>query len=268
MKSLGQNFLTDKEVLAQITTAADADGILEIGPGIGTLTSALASRAKKVVAVEIDSRLIPVLGETLAGFDNIKIINDDILKLNIKEMLDEEFNGLEVSVAANLPYYITTPIVMGLLEQRLPFKNIVVMVQKEVAQRIVAPPGGKDYGALSIAAQYYAHPKVIAEVGAENFIPRPKVDSTVICLSLLGPPRVIVEDEKFFFSVVKAAFAQRRKTLSNALCNSGIIGLSKEQLKQVFLEVNIDENIRGERLSIEQFAELAKSLKKHLSNIK
>lgn len=258
-KSYGQNFLTDPNVLSDIAKAAETEGILEIGPGFGTLTAFLAEEAKKVVSVELDESLSPVLKETLAGFDNIKIRFGDIMKTDIKKLLDEEFSGMEVSVAANLPYYVTTPILMKLLEDKLPFKNIIIMVQKEVAERIVAKPGKKDYGALSLAVSYYAQAQIINNVPAEKFIPKPKVDSAVVALKLLKAPPVEAE-EKEYFKLVRTAFLQRRKTLLNALSNSGIYG-DKDRIRNVLESMGYDPNIRGEALSMQEFSDLAVNLK-------
>lgn len=254
-KSFGQNFLTDKDVLFDIAEAADAEGILEIGPGFGTLTAALAQKAKKVVSVELDRSLEPVLAETLAGFDNITLHFNDIMKTDIAQLIDEELEDMEVSVAANLPYYVTTPILMKLLEGKYRFKNIVIMVQKEVADRIVAKPGKKDYGALTLAVGYYAEASIIDSVPAEKFIPSPKVDSAVVALKILRAPP-IEADEKDYFRLVKAAFSQRRKTLLNALANSGAYG-GKENIKAVLEQMGYDTNVRGETLSMKEFSDLA-----------
>lgn len=254
-KSYGQNFLTDKDVLFDIADAAMGEGILEIGPGFGTLTAALAGKAKKVVSVELDESLKPVLSETLAGYDNIKIIFSDIMKTDIRRLISDEFGDMSVSVAANLPYYVTTPILMKLLEDELPFLNIVIMVQKEVAERIVANPGKKDYGALTLAASYYSEAEIIANVPAKKFIPSPKVDSAVVSLKLLRSPPVDAP-KKSYFKLVKAAFSQRRKTLLNALSNSGAYG-SKERIKEVLTEMGYDINVRGETLSMQEFSDLA-----------
>ena len=263
-KGFGQNFLTNEEVLFSICRAAcptGEEGVLEIGPGFGTLTAALAQVAKKVVSVEVDNRLFPVLRETLAGFQNIKIIEGDILRVDLPALLSEEFGGEEVSVAANLPYYITTPILMRLLEEKLPVKNIVVMVQKEVAERMTALPGGKEYGALSVAVRYYAEPKIAEWVPKEDFVPVPKVDSAVVALRLLDSPRVEGVDEKRFFRMIKGVFAQRRKTLVNGLKNSGFAGdKSKEEIEEILLSCGLDKNVRGETLSIETFAQIMKKL--------
>ena len=263
-KGFGQNFLTDKEVLAAISRAAcgaGEEGVLEIGPGFGTLTAALAQRAGKVVSVEVDPRLFPVLHETLAGFSNIKIVEGDILKVDLPALLREEFGGEKVSVAANLPYYITTPILMRLLEEELPLRRIVVMVQKEVADRMMAAPGGKDYGALSLAVQYYAEPRLICRVPAEKFVPVPKVDSAVVELSVPDAPRIEVGDVGRFFRFVKGVFAQRRKTLVNGIKNAGFAGeKSKEEIETILLSCGLDKNVRGETLTLESFAEIFKKL--------
>jgi len=255
---LGQNFLKSEEVLLDITDAAQCrgEGVIEIGPGFGTLTCALASCAKKVLAIEIDKKLEDVLSETLAGFDNIEIIFEDVLKLNLCEIIKEKFEGMRVSVAANLPYYITTPIILKLLEERLPLENVVVMVQKEVAERICAKSGGKEYGAVTLAVNYYCEPEIVCTVPANMFVPSPKVDSAVLRLRVREKPPVELCDEKLFFSLIKAAFAQRRKTLSNALANSGKFG-SKENISAALKEAGHDSMIRGEKLSMEEFASLS-----------
>ena len=256
-KSMGQNFITDEEVPLVMAKRAtlDSEGIIEIGPGFGSLTAALSMAAKKVVCIELDRRLEGVLNETLAGCDNVSFIWEDCLKVDLKKLIEEEFEGISVSVAANLPYYITTPILMNLLESKIPFKRIVVMIQKEVAERLCAKPGSKDYGAVTIATQYYSSPEILKNVPASSFIPAPKVDSAVISLELLDEPRVKPKDEKLFFALVKAAFSQRRKTLANALSSSGKFG-SKEQIISVIKKTGFDENVRGERLSLEEFCKL------------
>lgn len=264
-KGFGQNFLTNEEVLFQISSAAEAkgNGILEIGPGFGTLTAALAHEAEKVVSVEVDNRLFPVLSETLAGFSNIKIVEGDVLKVNLPQLLETEFPGMEVSVAANLPYYITTPILMKLLSEKLPIRNVVVMVQKEVADRMLAAPGSKDYGALTLAVQYYSKPSLVTVVPKSDFVPSPKVDSAVVKLEVLDRPSVEVGDEAFFFKFVKAVFTQRRKTLVNGIKNSGLAGaMSKEEIEEMLFSCDLDKNTRGETLPIEKFAEIVKKLKK------
>lgn len=257
-KSMGQNFITDANVpLTMAQTATDgAEGIIEIGPGFGTLTAPLALSAKKVISIELDKRLQDVLAETLGGFQNISFIWEDCLKVNLGELIKNEFDGMNVSVAANLPYYITTPIIMNLLESGLPFKKIVVMIQKEVAQRLCAAPGTKDYGAISVATQYYSKPQIIMNVPASSFIPAPKVDSAVVCMDILEKPSVSPKDEKLFFKLIKAAFAQRRKTLVNALSGSGAFG-SKEEIAIAVEKQGFSPTVRGEALSIENFCRLS-----------
>lgn len=257
-KRLGQNFLVDEEIVNKIAAAAElseADTVLEVGPGIGTLTQALALTGAKVVAVELDRRLLPVLEKTLAGYDNVEIINEDILKLDIKKAVPQD----NFKVVANLPYYITTPIIFNLLEQKLPMERLVVMVQKEVAERIAARPGGKDYGALSVAIQYYTEPEIAFAVPSSAFIPQPSVDSAVIVCKRRSTPAVDVVDEKLFFRVVKAAFSVRRKMLSNALKNMGITG---EQVNSWLELAGIDGKRRGETLSLEEFASLTNTFAK------
>ncbi len=254
-KGFGQNFLTDASILKKIADAAESDGILEIGPGFGTLTAVLGSYAKKVVSLEIDTTLEPVLKTTLVGFDNVKIVFSDVMKTDLKKLLEDEFKDMNVSVAANLPYYLTSPILMKLLEEKLPFRNIVVMVQKEVADRIVAKAGTKDYGALTLAISYYAKAEIIADVPKESFVPAPKVDSAVVKLTLLDTPPIDAP-EKDYFKLVKASFAQRRKTMLNALSNSNNYG-SKEDIKKVLEEAGYDSNLRGETLSMQEFSDLA-----------
>lgn len=260
-KSLGQNFLTDENVVKRIVDAAevcDNDLVIEIGPGVGSMTTELAKRAQKVIAVEIDRHLIPALKENLSEFSNVDIINKDIMKVDIKELQ----NGAEaanVKVVANLPYYITTPIIMKLLEEDNDIDLMVFMVQKEVAQRMAAKPGGKDYGALSVAVQYYSKPEKAFNVAPHCFVPQPEVDSTVIKLNINQVPPVKLMDKELFFKVVKASFGQRRKTLVNALSNSGNFQKTKDEIKEVLNKLGIDENARGETLSITQFAELSNS---------
>lgn len=259
-KGLGQNFLLDPQVLDKIADAADIDdGVLEVGPGFGVLTKRLCETGKKVVSVEIDRRLIPVLDYTLAEFNNVKIIEKDILKTDVKALIDEEFDGKKISVAANLPYYITTPIITKLIEEKLPIKNIVVMVQKEVAERIAAKPGKKDYGAISVLCQYYTNPRLVTIVPKGSFYPAPKVDSAVLCMEVQEKPNVEVLDEKLFFKVVKAAFAQRRKTLLN--CLSSGFSCGKEALSELLLSVGIEPTVRGEKLGLSEFAKIADALK-------
>ena len=255
-KGLGQNFLTSGDVIDKITHAADpCDGVLEIGPGFGVLTQSLAENSPKVVSVEIDERLNEVLEFTLADYDNVKIINSDVLKIDLKELIKNEFGDKKISVAANLPYYITTPIITKLIEEKLNIKNIVVMVQKEVALRIQAKPGTKDYGAITLLCLYYTQPSIVTNVPASLFVPPPKVDSAVLKLDMLEEPRVKVLDEKMFFRVVKAAFSQRRKTLLN--CLSSAFPIPKEQLSKLMEDTGILPTRRGETLDIEEFAKLS-----------
>lgn len=257
-KGLGQNFLLDDSVLDRIVEAADIDtGVLEVGPGFGVLTKQLAETGKKVVSVEIDSRLIPVLDFTLSEYDNVKIIERDILKTDVKELINFEFAGEKISVAANLPYYITTPIIAKLIEEKLPIKNIVVMVQKEVAERICAKPGKKDYGAISVMCQYYTNPEIITIVPAGSFYPAPKVNSAVLCMRVCETPNIETKNEKLFFKVVKAAFAQRRKTLLN--CLSSGFSMDKQTISEILEKIGIATNIRGEKLGLLEFAKIADS---------
>lgn len=258
-KGLGQNFLTSPAVLDEIVDAAEIEsGVLEIGPGFGVLTRELCAAAEKVVSIEIDERLLEVLEYTLSDFDNVKIINEDVLKLDLRELIAKEFGNEKVSVAANLPYYITTPIIAKLLEERLPIKNIVVMVQKEVAQRLQAKPSTKDYGAFTVMCQYYSEPEIITTVPAGLFVPPPKVDSAVLRLRVLDEPRVKVSDEKIFFRTVKSAFSQRRKTLLNCLASG--FSLPKEMLVKILSDTDIDPSRRGETLTIDEFAKLSDKL--------
>ena len=260
-KGLGQNFLLDSAVLDKIADAADiSDGVLEIGPGFGVLTKRLSQTADKVVTVEIDSRLIPVLDFTLASCGNVKIVEGDILKMDIKSLLESEFGDKKISVAANLPYYITTPILTRLIEAKLPVKNIVVMVQKEVAERIVAKPGKKDYGAITVLCNYYSNPRIICTVPAASFYPAPKVDSAVLCMEVLDKPPVLVKDEKLFFKVVKSAFLHRRKTLLN--CLSGDFGIEKTALSLMLKNLGIDPLVRGEKLGLSDFSKIADAIPK------
>ncbi|OGO77526.1 MAG: 16S rRNA (adenine(1518)-N(6)/adenine(1519)-N(6))-dimethyltransferase [Clostridiales bacterium GWB2_37_7] len=264
-KSLGQNFLIDKSILDKIIEGAELtkdDSVLEIGPGMGSMTQKLCESAAKVVAVEIDKKLLPVLKVTLEEYENVTVINGDILKLNLKDTLQEHFGDRKVKVVANLPYYITTPIIMKLLEEKLNLNSITIMVQKEVGDRIKAVPGGKEYGALSVAVQYYAKPSQVLLVPPHSFIPQPEVDSIVLKLDILSKPAVEVESESLFFRVVKASFGQRRKTLLNAL-TAGNLGLSKEQMKEVLNSVGVEESRRGETLSLQEFANIANKLYKY-----
>ena len=259
-KGLGQNFLTSQAVLEEIADAAEIDGggVLEIGPGFGVLTNELAKRADKVVALEIDDRLIPVLADTLSEYDNVKIINEDIMKTDVKALIDDEFNGEKISVAANLPYYITTPIITMLIESEIPLNNLVVMVQKEVADRIRANPSTKDYGALTVLCRYYTEPEIVRIVPAGLFVPPPKVDSAVLKMKFREKPAVDTKDKAMFFRVVKAAFSQRRKTLLNCLASNFNFG--KERLTEIMNSVGIDSKRRGETLSLEEFAALSDAL--------
>ena len=260
-KGLGQNFLSSQEVLEEIADAAEiaGEGVIEIGPGFGVLTNELAKRAKKVLALEIDENLIPILADTLSEYENVKVINQDILKADVKKLIDEEFSGERVSVAANLPYYITTPIITALIEGNLPLKNLVVMVQKEVADRITASPGTKNYGAISVLCQYYTKTELVCVVDADLFVPPPKVDSAVVKMAFRSEPAVSVKDEKMFFRTVKAAFSQRRKTLLNCLVAN--FPQSKEEITNIMTSVGIEPTRRGETLSLEEFAKLSDALK-------
>lgn len=262
-KRFGQNFLIDTHVLDKIIDAAGVsskDFVLEVGPGIGTLTQYLCENAREVMAVEIDSSLIPVLSETLSGYDNVTVVNEDILKLDIKKIAEERNRGRAVKVVANLPYYITTPVIMGILESHVPFDNITVMVQKEVAQRMQAVPGTKDYGALSLAVQYYSEAEIVANVPANCFMPRPGVGSAVIRLRSHSKPCVNVDNEEFMFRIIRASFNQRRKTMQNGLANDSRLGVSKEQVAEALRQMGLKKTIRGETLSLAQFAEFSNIL--------
>jgi 16S rRNA (adenine1518-N6/adenine1519-N6)-dimethyltransferase len=265
-KKFGQNFLIDTRVLERIIENAEItkeDCVLEIGPGIGTMTQYLAESAREVVAVEIDKNLIPILeNDTLAEYDNVTIINDDILKVDINKIVQEKNNGQPIKVVANLPYYITTPIIMGLFESHVPLKSITIMVQKEVADRMQEGPGSKDYGALSLAVQYYAKPEIVANVPPNCFIPRPNVGSAVIRLTRHDVPPVEVKDEAYMFALIRASFNQRRKTLLNGLTNAGNLGVTKEQILAALEQMGLPATIRGEALTLEQFGELSNILKK------
>ena len=259
-KKFGQNFLIDSHVLDKIVSAAGItkdDFVLEIGPGIGTMTQYLAASARKVFAVEIDKALIPILEDTLKEFDNVQVINQDILKVDIKKLAEEHNDGKPIKVVANLPYYITTPIIMGLFESQVPIDSITVMVQKEVADRMKVGPGTKDYGALSLAVQYYAEPYIVANVPPNCFMPRPKVGSAVIRLTRHEKPPVEVADEKLMFRLIRASFNQRRKTLANGLNNSPELSYSKEEIQQTIEKCGFKAGIRGEALTLEDFAKLA-----------
>jgi len=264
-KKFGQNFLIDAGILNKIIEGAmvsKQNMVLEIGPGIGTMTQYLAEAARKVIAVEIDEHLIPILADTLQGYDNVTVVHADILKMDIVRLVNEENEGKPIKVVANLPYYITTPIIMGLFENGVPADNITIMVQKEVAERMKAGPGKKDYGALSLAVQYYAKPEIVAHVPSQCFMPRPNVDSIVIRLTKHKTPPVEVKDEALLFKVIRAAFNQRRKTLVNALSNSGAIHCSKEDMLKVLEVMGLSPTIRGEALTLEQFAKLTNLLEK------
>ncbi len=259
-KALGQNFLVNPSVcprMAALSGAAEGVGVLEIGPGIGVLTNELCQRADKVVAVELDKRLLPVLSETLAEYDNCKVVNADVLELNLNQLIAEEFSGLDVVVCANLPYYITSPVIMKLLEDRLPVKAITVMVQKEAAQRICAPVGSRESGAVTVSVNYYAVPELLFHVSAGSFMPAPKVDSAVMRLNVRSQPPVQVEEAQFF-RVVKAAFSQRRKVIANSL--SAGLGMDKAAVSELLSRAEIPANARAEKLSLDDFAAIANEL--------
>lgn len=260
-KSLGQNFLINPSVCPRMAEYGGAEkgvGVIEVGPGIGVLTCELAKRADKVVAVELDKRLLPVLDETLAEFDNVKVVNDDILKIDLKKLIEEEFKNKEVVVCANLPYYITSPVIMKLLEDRLPIKSLTVMVQKEAAQRICAEVGTRQSGAVTVAVNYYSTPQLLFNVSAGSFMPAPKVDSAVIRLDILENPIVKLNDEKMFFKVIKSAFGQRRKTLSNSL--SAGLSLPKSDIINALEIADVPANYRAEQLKMQQFADIANAI--------
>ena len=266
-KKLGQNFLVDDNVINNAVEAAELSKsslVIEIGPGLGTLTTKLLEKAGKVIAVELDERMVKILNERFSLYDNFTLINDDILKVNLKEIISENLKEFsEVKIVANLPYYITTPIIMKLLEERLGIDCIIVMVQKEVADRITAEPGEKLSGAITYSVNYYAEPEEIQFVHKNSFIPAPEVDSEVIRLKLRKEPPVKLEDEELFFKIIKASFMQRRKTLKNGLNNSGLIK-DKDSLNEIFKELGLDEDIRGEKLTLEQFANLSNLISKTL----
>ena len=262
-KKFGQNFLIDTSVLERIIAAAQItkeDCVLEIGPGIGTMTQYLAEQAGKVVTVEIDKALMPVLEETLAPYENVKVINADFLKLDVMELAQELGGGRPIKVVANLPYYVTTPIIMSLFESGAPLESITIMVQKEVAERMQVGPGTKDYGALSLAVQYYAKPEIVANVPPNCFMPRPSVGSAVIRLTRHQVPPVNVKDESHMFSLIRASFNQRRKTLANGLSNAPHLGLSRARVEEALDKMGLSLTIRGEALTLEQFAELSNLL--------
>ncbi|KPI46519.1 MULTISPECIES: 16S rRNA (adenine(1518)-N(6)/adenine(1519)-N(6))-dimethyltransferase RsmA [unclassified Clostridioides] len=266
-KSLGQNFLIDSNIIDKILVGArikEGDNIIEVGPGIGTLTREMGKVAQKVVAIEIDRNLIPILKDTLSDLDNTEVVNKDILKVDIQELIKEKLNGGPVKLVANLPYYITTPIVMKFLEEDIPVTDIVVMVQKEVADRMNAMPSTKDYGALSIAVQYYCETEIVAKAPRHMFIPQPNVDSTVIGLHVRAEKKYDVHNEELFFKTVKASFGQRRKTLLNSLGGLGF--LNKDEIREILKEANIDEKRRGETLSIEEFAVLSNIINTKVSS--
>ena len=262
-KKFGQNFLIDPHVLDKIIAAAEItkdDFVLESGPGIGTLTQYLAEAAREVVAVEIDSTLIPILKDTLSAYDNVSVINEDVLKVDLRKLAEERNGGKPIKVVANLPYYITTPIIMSLFESHVPLKSLTVMVQKEVALRMQAGPGTKDYGALSLAVQYYASPYLAANVPPNCFMPRPNVGSAVIRLTRFEETPVQVKDEKLLFRLIRASFNQRRKTLQNGLVNSQELDFTKEQVAAAIATLGVSPSVRGEALTLEQFAALANAL--------
>lgn len=262
-KKFGQNFLIDPHVLDKIIAAAEItkdDFVLEIGPGIGTLTQYLAEAAREVVAVEIDSTLIPILEDTLSAYDNVSVINEDVLKVDLRKLAEERNGGKPIKVVANLPYYITTPIIMSLFESHVPLKSLTVMVQKEVALRMQAGPSTKDYGALSLAVQYYANPYLAANVPPNCFMPRPNVGSAVIRLTRFEETPVQVKDEKLLFRLIRASFNQRRKTLQNGLVNSQELDFTKEQVAAAIATLGVSPSVRGEALTLEQFAALANAL--------
>ena len=267
-KKFGQNFLIDTHVLDRIIEESGItkdDCVLEIGPGIGTMTQYLCENAREVIAVEIDKALIPILEDTLSAYDNVTVINDDILKVDVQKIVDEKNGGRPIKVVANLPYYITTPIIMGLFESHLPLKSITIMVQKEVADRMQVGPGTKDYGALSLAVQYYAKPEIVANVPPNCFMPRPNVGSAVIRLTKYEQPPVFVENEELMFSLIRATFNQRRKTLVNAIGNAPNLNISKEMVTEVLLEMGESVTVRGETFTLEKFAEFSNKIFKKLS---
>lgn len=260
-KALGQNFLINPSVCPRMAEACGADestGVIEIGPGIGVLTAELAKRAKRIVSIELDTRLLPVLNETLSDFDNVKIINADVLKTDLKKLITEEFAGMKVAVCANLPYYITSPVIMHLLESKLDVESITVMVQKEAAQRLCAEVGSRDAGAVTVAVNYYAEAQKIFDVSAGSFMPAPKVDSSVIRLDVRKQPSIALDDEKLFFRMVKAVFAQRRKTASNSI-SSGM-GLPKSTVLQAITNAGYGENVRAESFTMQELAVLANEI--------
>ena len=265
-KNFGQNFLVDERVLGKIVSSAEIskdDVVIEVGPGIGTLTQALAKEAYKVVAVEIDTTLVPILGELLSDFDNIEIINEDILKVDVNAIA-EKYPDKKIKMVANLPYYITTPIIMNVLENHIPVESIIVMIQKEVAYRMKAQPSTKDYGSLSLAVQYYCEPYLVANVPQNCFMPRPNVDSAVIKLTVMDKPKVQVNNEKFMFEFIKAAFSQRRKTLVNCIFSSGLLTLSKDEIGKMLNGLGYDERVRGESLTLEDYGKITDEAEKYI----
>lgn len=265
-KNFGQNFLVDERVLGKIMSSAEIskdDVVIEVGPGIGTLTQALAKEAYKVVAVEIDTTLVPILGELLSDFDNIEIINEDILKVDVNAIA-EKYPDKKIKMVANLPYYITTPIIMNVLENHIPVESITVMIQKEVAYRMKAQPSTKDYGSLSLAVQYYCEPYLVANVPQNCFMPRPNVDSAVIKLTVMDKPKVQVNNEKFMFEFIKAAFSQRRKTLVNCIFSSGLLTLSKDEIGKMLNGLGYDERVRGESLTLEDYGKITDEAEKYI----
>lgn len=257
-KSLGQNFIINPSVcprMAELSGAGKGIGVIEVGPGFGVLTNELAKIADKVVCIELDKRLLPVLAETLSEYQNVKIINGDVMKLDLQNIIKEEFDGMEVVVCANLPYYITTPVIMRFLEEHLPISALTVMVQKEAARRICSPVGTRDCGAVTAAVNYYSEPKLLFDVSAGSFMPPPKVDSSVIRLDISDTPRVDVKDEKTFFAVVKSAFAQRRKTLPNTLCSG--LPFTKAEINQILTDCDIPLTARAEQLTLQELAKIS-----------
>lgn len=266
-KKFGQNFLINTGILEDIIEAAEItkeDFVLEIGPGIGTMTQYLCESAREVVAVEIDRNLIPILKDTLSEYNNVEVLNDDILKVDIRTLAEERNAGKPIKVVANLPYYITTPIIMGLFESHVPIDSITIMVQKEVAERMQEGPGSKEYGALSLAVQYYAHPEIVVNVPPSCFMPQPKVGSAVIRLTRHKEPPVQVDNEKLMFQIIRASFNQRRKTLANGLNNFSGFNLSKQTIQECIEELGVPLTVRGETLSLEQFSQLSNIIGKHL----
>ena len=265
-KNFGQIFLVDERVVGKIVSSAEIskdDVVIEVGPGIGTLTQALAKEAYKVVAVEIDTTLVPILGELLSDFDNIEIINEDILKVDVNAIA-EKYPDKKIKMVANLPYYITTPIIMNVLENHIPVESITVMIQKEVAYRMKAQPSTKDYGSLSLAVQYYCEPYLVANVPQNCFMPRPNVDSAVIKLTVMDKPKVQVNNEKFMFEFIKAAFSQRRKTLVNCIFSSGLLTLSKDEIGKMLNGLGYDERVRGESLTLEDYGKITDEAEKYI----